>query len=98
MANMTSPHILSTSANLLGFCLIVLTSLHINDKLELSFLDELTSIVSVLLIFSSLFSFFSIRAKVEKRELLFENIADYLFMTSLIGILLIIVGIFFTVL
>ena len=34
MANNTSPHILNTSANLLGFCLFIITSLHIASPLE----------------------------------------------------------------
>lgn len=93
MANQTSQHILSTSANLLGFCLIVLTSLHISDKSALGFLDEFTSVVAVLLIISCLFSFISIRSSIKEKELLFEKIADYVFITSLIGILLIIVGV-----
>lgn len=94
MANQTSQHILNTSANLLGFCLVVLTSLHINDKSTLGFLDEITSIVAILLIFSCLLSFISIRTKVKERELFLEKMADYLFITSLLGILVIIVGIF----
>ena len=90
MANTTSPHILNTSANLLGFCLVVITSLHITNKSEVSILDELTSLVAVLLIFSCLFSFFSIRTSVKKSEILLETIADYLFILSLTGILIII--------
>jgi hypothetical protein len=90
MANTTSPHILNTSANLLGFCLVVITSLHITNKSEVSILDELTSLVAVLLIFSCLFSFFSIRTSVKKSEILLETIADYLFILSLTGILIVI--------
>ena len=48
MANNTSPHILNTSANLLGFCLFIITSLHIASPLETHFIDELTSIVAIL--------------------------------------------------
>jgi hypothetical protein len=90
MANTTSPHILSTSANLLGFCLVVITSLHITNKSEVGILDELTSLVAVLLIFSCLFSFFSIRTTIKKREVQLESIADYFFIASLIGILIVI--------
>jgi len=98
MANQTSQHILSTSANLLGFCLIVLTSLHISDKSTLGFLDEFTSVVAVSLIISCFFSFISIRSSIKKREMLLEKIADYFFITSLIGILVIIVGVFLALL
>jgi uncharacterized membrane protein len=58
MPNTTSQHILNTSANLLGFCLFVITSLHFTDKAEGSIIDELTSVVAILLIISCLFLFF----------------------------------------
>jgi hypothetical protein len=95
MANFTSQHILNTSASLLGFCLFVITSLHIADMTERYFIDEFTSVVAVLLTFSCMFSFISIRTKREKREKKFETIADYLFLTALIGILIIILLITF---
>ena len=90
MANTTSQHILSTSANLLGFCLFVITSFHITNKAETSKLDELTSVIALLLTFSCICSFASIRTPKPKRELQLETIADYLFMASLLGILIII--------
>ena len=96
MANTTSPHILNTSANLLGFCLVVITSLHITNKSEVGILDELTSLVAVLLIISCLFSFFSIRTKIKEREQRLEIIADYFFIASLIGILIVIAIIAFS--
>jgi hypothetical protein len=95
MANTTSQHILNTSANLLGFCLIVITSLHITNKSEVSIIDELTSVVAVFLIFSCMFSFFSIRSAIKKKELVFETIADYIFMGALAGILVIVIIIAF---
>jgi len=90
MPNTTSQHILSTSANLLGFCLFVITSLHFTDNAENSIVDELTSVVAILLTVSCLFSFFSIRSSDEKIERRLETIADYLFIISLLGILVII--------
>ncbi len=95
MGNNTSQHILSTSANLLGFCLFVITSLHISNFSEASIIDELTSVIAILLICSCLFSFNSIRTKNQKREMIMESIADYLFYVSLIGILIIIILIAF---
>ena len=89
MANNTSPHILNTSATLLGFCLIVITSLHISNMVETEIIDELTSIIAVLLTLSSIFSFISIKTNNTKKES-FENIADYFFIISLLGILIII--------
>jgi uncharacterized membrane protein SirB2 len=90
MANNTSPHILNTSANLLGLCLIVITSLHIADKAEACFLDELTSIIAVILTISCFFSFNSIRTSDLKKEKKLETTADYFFISALIGILIII--------
>ena len=90
MSNTTSQHILNTSANLLGFCLFVITSLHFTDKAESSIIDELTSVVAILLSISCLFSFFSIRTSNDIIEKRLETIADYLFIVSLLGILIII--------
>ena len=91
MPNTTSPHILNTSANLLGFCLFIITSLHISNQSETHFIDGLTSIVSVLLTGSCMFSFVSIRTTDPVRESRLEKIADYLFFTALIGILITII-------
>jgi hypothetical protein len=91
MANTTSQHILNTSANLLGFCLFVITSLQISNKTEASYIDELTCIIAIILTFSCIFSFVSIRTINPKREEVLETIADYLFMIALLGILIIII-------
>ena len=90
MANKTSQHILNTSANLLGFCLFVITSLHIASLIETHIIDEVTSVIAILLTFSCVFSFISIRTKKPVKEAHFETIAEYFFIVSLIGILLVI--------
>ncbi|NDP26804.1 MAG: hypothetical protein GZ087_05165 [Flavobacterium sp.] len=90
MANTTSPHILNTSANLLGFCLFVITSLHISNRIETHVIDEFTSVIAILLTCSCILSFFSIRTKSIERENKFEAIADYFFISGLVGILVII--------
>ncbi len=59
----------------------------IASPLETHFIDELTSIVAILLTGSCMFSFVSIRTKSPDRERKLETIADYLFFTALIGIL-----------
>lgn len=86
MANKTSQHILNTSANLLGFCLFIITSLHLSNKSENNLIDEFTSIVALFLTISSVLSFISIRTENKKREYKLEQMADYLFILSLIGI------------
>lgn len=90
MANNTSQHILTTSANLLGFCLFVITSLKLGNKSEGLMMDGFTSIVALLLTFSCFFSFFSIRTKDQVKEQRYESIANYFFVISLTGILAII--------
>ena len=59
MANKTSNHILGTSANLLGFCLIIITSLHLTNQSENYLVDEITALVALLLTISTVFSFIS---------------------------------------
>ena len=82
---------LGTAANLLGFCLFVITAVHLSDKSQNTLIDEITSAVAVLLAASCLFSFASIRSKNEQRAKRLENVAEMLFLFSLIGILVIIV-------
>jgi hypothetical protein len=91
MANNTSPHILNTAANLLGFCLFVITAVHIADKFQNSLIDEITSLVALMLAASCLFSFASIRSRKEQRVSRLEAFAEILFLLSLIGILVIII-------
>jgi hypothetical protein len=91
MANNTSPHMLGTAANLLGFCLFVITAFHISDKAQNTLVDEFTGVVAVFLAASCLFSFAAIRSKTDRRADRLENIAEVLFLLSLIGILIIIV-------
>lgn len=90
MANLTSKHILNTSANLLGFCLFVITSLHMGSTIKTHFVDVVTSVVAILLTCSCVLSFISIRTQRPRAELYLETTADYLFILSLIGILVII--------
>ena len=90
MNKSTAPHIVNTSANLLGFCLFVITALRINGNIISSRIDEFTSVVAIFLVLSCLFSFFSIRSKVAIRKARLERIADYCFVISLLGILIII--------
>ncbi len=90
MANNTSPHILNTSANLLGFCLFVITSLHIANNTETHAIDAFTSVVAIFLTISCILSFVSIRTADPVRERKLETFADYLFVASMVGILIII--------
>ncbi|HMS30227.1 MAG: hypothetical protein IPQ10_05805 [Saprospiraceae bacterium] len=90
MNSKTSQHILSTSTNLLGFCLFVITSLHFSNKADDNLIDEFTSLVALLLAVSSIFSFFSLRTENSRYSIRLETIADYIFVVSLVGVLSII--------
>ncbi|MBL0332216.1 MAG: hypothetical protein IPP08_00955 [Chlorobiota bacterium] len=86
MANKTSQHILGTSTNLLGFCLIIITSLHLTNQTESNYLDEFASIIALLLTISSGLSFLSVKSENIKWEFKLEQMADFLFFVSLLGI------------
>ena len=88
---MKSTHILNTSTNLLGFCLIVLTSLKISNYSEKSLIDEFSGIAAILLTASSILSFMSIRSMNEKKSERFETLADGIFLVALLLIAVIIV-------
>jgi hypothetical protein len=90
MTNKTSQHILPTAANLLGFCLIVITSLHLSSATSNSIIDEVASIVSVLLCISVILSFASIKTSSLIWTKRLETLAEILFGASIIGIALIV--------
>ncbi len=96
MKNSKSSHILNTSSNLLGFCLVVLTSLKISKYNEVSLIDEFTGVAALLLMASSLLSFLSIRTENETLEERYEKIADVIFLVALTIIFVIIFLIAFT--
>lgn len=91
MSIKTSENILSAATGLLGFCFVVITSIHLNDATENTVIDELTSIISVLLIFSCIASFIKIRSNDSVMFIHWGKIADYLFLISLMGMMGIIV-------
>ena len=89
MSNRNPQHILNTSSNLLGFCLVVLTSLKISKYDQLTKIDEFTGVACILLITCSLLSFLSIRTSRDKFIRLFEEMADKIFIVALIFVFLI---------
>ncbi|MET0391772.1 MAG: hypothetical protein ABW019_01470 [Chitinophagaceae bacterium] len=82
-----SPHILSTSANLLGICFVVLTSLHILRLKAITLIDEFTAVAIVLFMASSILSFLSLRNT--SRSEWYEKIADWVFLAGLIDLFII---------
>lgn len=88
--NNKSPHILNTSSNLLGLCFVVLSSIKIMKVQDDTFIDELTTISTILFMASCILSFMSIRGSFRRSEV-WENIADNLFMTGLGSLFLMII-------
>lgn len=91
MTNKTSQHILNTSANLLGFCLFVITSFHVTNYASQTLIDEFASGIGFVLAVSCIFSFLSLRANKADTTRRLEAIAEYLFFAALLGIAIIIV-------
>lgn len=83
-----SSHILNASSNLLGFSMLIITSLKITKTSHNTYLDEFSGVACVFFACSCFFSFMSIRSKKEKMENRYEQIADYLFLTALFCIVL----------
>lgn len=78
-----SPHILSTSANLLGICFIVLTSLKKLNLVDDSIIDEFAVVAVMLFMTSCILSFISMRRERQERQNL-EKVADFVFLTGLV--------------
>lgn len=89
-----SPHILNTASNLLGFCLVILTSIKVFGKAAGTFIDEIDAVAIFLFITSCLFSFLSMRQSNGKSKWL-ENIAEVVFLAGLS--LLLVITILFTI-
>ena len=97
MQKNTAQHILNSSSNLLGFCLVVLTSLKITKFNEHTFIDEFTGLACFVLMLSCILSFLSIRSNFEKSRNRYEKLAEYTFMSALIVVFIITFLIAFTV-
>ena len=76
------PHILNTSATLLGICFVVLTSLNVMNVTGKTIMDELTTAAIIMFMASSLLSFLSMRSKRSPGER-YEMIADFVFLAGL---------------
>lgn len=76
-----SHHILPTSANLLGLCFIVISSIRALGVAGKTIIDDTAAICIIVFLFSSIFSYASMRTK--KKSALYEKIADIIFMSGL---------------
>ncbi|PSL45641.1 hypothetical protein CLV51_104347 [Chitinophaga niastensis] len=93
-----SPHILNTSTNLLGFCLIVLTSIKVARFNNATIIDDCTGVAAMLLMASCLLSFLSMRTTQEKLGEKLEAAADYTFLVALVCVSITIVFVSFNLL
>ncbi|WP_316793901.1 hypothetical protein [Pedobacter frigoris] len=87
MADNKSPHILNTSANLLGLCFIVLTSIKVSKMEDSTLIDETTALAIILFMASCIISFISMRKTSGPNEKL-EKVADFVFLSGLIVLFL----------
>jgi hypothetical protein len=81
--NNKSPHILNTSATLMGLCFVVLTSISINRMADKSMIDELTAMAILMFMVSCVLSFLSMRSKTSS-GIRYEQIADIIFLAGLL--------------
>lgn len=84
--NNNSPHILNAASNLLGLCFIVLTSIKLLKLQNETYIDDVTAVAFMAFMLSSLLSFLSIRSNDTKRSKVWENIAEYVFLSGLLSI------------
>lgn len=80
-----SQHILSTSANLLGFSFIVLTSIKALGLSSRGVTDEITAASVLLFASSTLLSYVSMRFGTEQMRKMYENIAEAAFVLGLLA-------------
>jgi hypothetical protein len=94
--NSKSSHILNTSSTLFGLCYVVFTSLKSLKLDKNTLIDEFTAVSMVLFMTSCIFSFLSVRRP--RKSLLFENVADYVFLAGLFTLFVITISIIFNLL
>lgn len=76
-------HILNTSANLLGICFLVLTTIKTMKLTEGSLIDECAAIAIFIFMASCIISFIAMKRGDLREVKRLENIADIIFLTGL---------------
>lgn len=87
MAENKSPHILNTSATLLGLCFVVLTSIKVSKMQDSTLIDETTALAIILFMAGCILSFISMKREKHMNHRL-ESIADFMFLSGLIVLFL----------
>jgi len=76
-------HILSTSSDLLGLCLVVVSVMHSTKASDASKIDKFAGIAALFFMASCFLSFLSMRSKNLKRSHKYESLADGVFIIGL---------------
>ncbi len=87
--NSSSPHILSTSSNLLGFTFLVLSSIKGLKLAQGMFIDKIISLCVVLFALSSFISFASMRVRSLQKAKKYEAVAEYIFLFGLFIVMIV---------
>lgn len=82
-----TPHILNTSATLLGLCFIVLTSLKVAKMSDSTIIDETTALAIILFMTACILSFLSMKRRGPVNYRL-ERTADIIFLLGLLVLFL----------
>ncbi|WP_214229143.1 hypothetical protein [Pedobacter sp. B4-66] len=82
-----TPHILNTSATLLGLCFIVLTSLKVAKMSDSTLIDETTALAIILFMTACILSFLSMKRRGPANYGL-ERTADIIFIFGLLVLFL----------
>lgn len=85
MSQENSPHILNSSANLLGICFLILTSIQVLKLKEATIIDDVLAFAIFMFMTSCILSFLSMtRKKIFHRR--YELIAEYIFLVGLFSL------------
>ena len=76
------PHILSSSATLLGICFLILCSINALGTPQRTLIDEIAGSATIFFLISSVLSYASMKSK--QRPFLYEKIADSAFFAGLL--------------
>jgi hypothetical protein len=79
--NGISNHILSTSANMMGICFVIISLVSVSGLRHKTLLDELSSMAMLLFLASCISSYCSIRSVNNKVP--YEKCADFIFILAL---------------
>lgn len=82
--NNKAPHILNTSANLLGFCLLIITSIKVARFGDATIIDNITGIAAICLMLSCILSFLAMKTVGRKKSETLEYVADLIFLVALL--------------